>query len=205
MTEPTPETTQPAERATVPAAADTPAPAEPEPEDTAADETEIDTEPELPDLPVEPSRVQHPALDGDVQGEIEHRTPEPTDEGVFTKKFSVGAIGIADDHPWHLANAGGVIQEAVQRGLHPKGDVVLVSTEEHDNGPRSRWTDLTYQVPVVPAIVDHDPGTTITQHDIAAAAADRQQAEQAPAVTGEHGPETAVPAGGTVEPPAKED
>ena len=205
MTEPTPETTQPAERATVPAAADTPAPAEPEPEDTAADETEIDTEPELPDLPVEPSRVQHPALDGDVQGEIEHRTPEPTDEGVFTKKFSVSAIGIADDHPWHLANAGGVIQEAVQRGLHPKGDVVLVSTEEHDNGPRSRWTDLTYQVPVVPAIVDHDPGTTITQHDIAAAAADRQQAEQAPAVTGEHGPETAVPAGGTVEPPAKED
>lgn len=201
MTESAPETTA----ATEPESAPTPA-AGSEPETETETETDdIDTEPELPDLPVEPARVQHPALDGDIQGEIEHRSPEPTDEGMFTKTFSVGAIGIADDHPWHVANAGSVIQEAVQRGLHPKGDVVLVATEEHDNGPRSKWTDLTYQVPVVPAIVDHDPASTVTQHDIAEAAAGRRDAAQPPAIVGEHGPElTNLPAGSAVEPP-KED
>lgn len=168
MSETTPEpTSEPA------VAPETAATAEPDAE--AGAETEIDTEPELPVLPVEPARVQHPALDGDIQGEIEHRTPEPTDEGVFTKTFSVGVIGIPDDHPMHLANAGGVVQEAVQRGLHPKGDVMLVAVEEHDLGPRSRFTDLTYQVPVMPAIVDHDAGSTVTQRTIAEAVAARGQ------------------------------
>jgi hypothetical protein len=193
MTEATPEITPDAEGQSEPTAAETGPAAEPEPD------AELDTAPELPDLPVEPARVQHPALDGDVQGEIEHRTPETTAEGMFTKTFSVGAIGIADDHPWHVANAGGVIQEAVQRGLHPKGDVVLIATEEHDDGRRSQYTDLTYQVPVVPAIVDHDPGSTITQHQIAEAVAARHEAEQSPAVVGEPGPELpSLPAGDTV-------
>lgn len=170
-----------------------------------AAEPEIDTEPELPELPVTPVTEQHPALGGDVQGEIEHRTPEPTDENVFTKTFSVGVIGIADDHPMHLANAGGVIQEAVQRGLHPKGDVILVASQEHDRGPRSKFTDLTYQVKVVPAIVDDDAASTVTQRMIAEAVAARRETESA-AVTGEHGPEaTGLPSGSTVEAPATED
>lgn len=193
--EPTPET---------PVAADTAATAEP---DAGADtETDIDTEPELPELPVEPATVQHPALDGDIQGEIQHRTPEPTDEDTFTKTFSVGVIGIPDDHPMHLANAGGVVQEAVQRGLHPKGDVMLVASEEHDHGRRSRYTNLTYQVKVVPAVVDHDPGSTVTQRMIAEAVAARHQADAQPAIVGEHGPElTDLPTGTPVETPPKED
>ena len=170
-------------------------------------EAEFDTEPELPDLPVEPAAVQHPALDGDIQGEIQHRTPEPTGENVFTKTFSVGVIGIPDDHPMHLANAGGVIQEAVQRGLHPKGDVMLVAAEEHDLGPRSKFTNLTYEVQVVPAIVDDDAGSTVTQRMIAEAVAARHDAETAPAtaVVGEHGPElTGLPSSPPVTPPKEE-
>lgn len=156
----------------------------PDTPDTTPD-MDFDTEPELPDLPATPVTEQHPAFGGDVQGEIEHRTPEPTGDRVFTKTFSVGVLGVADDHPMHEANAGGVIQDAVQRGLHPKGDVQLVASEEHDLGPRSQYTDLTYQVPVVPAVVDHDAASTTT-------------------VAGEHGPEQAeLPAAGTVEPSAK--
>lgn len=195
--EPTPEPTPDVE--TGPQAAAEPAETESE------SETELDMEPELPELPVEPVRVQHPALDGDIQGEIEHRTPEPTDDGVFTKTFSVGAIGIADDHPMHLANAGGVVQEAIQRGLHPKGDVMLVASEEHDYGRRHRYTDLTYQVPVVPAIVDTDAGSTVTPRVIAEAVAARREAEGS-AIVGEHGPElTGLPSGTAVETPPQED
>lgn len=192
MAEPTPE----AETA---AKAELAAQAEIEPE------AEFDTEPELPELPVTPVTEQHPALGGDVQGEIEHRTPEPTGEGVFTKTFSVGVISIPDDHPMHLANAGGVIQEAVQRGLHPKGDVMLVAAEEHDYGRRHQYTDLTYQVPVVPAIIDTDAAGTVTPQMIAEEAAARRRPQAAP-VAGEHAPElTGLSAGSVVEAPPKED
>jgi hypothetical protein len=179
---------------------------EPEIETETQNASEFDTEPELPELPVTPVTEQHPALEGDVQGEIEHRTPEPTDDGVFTKTFSVGAIGIADDHPWHLANAGAVVQEAIQRGLHPKGDVMLVASQEHDRGPRSKWTDLTYQVPVVPAIVDTDAGSTVTPRVIADAVAAQEETGHAGAqIVGEHGPElTSLPGGSPVEEPPRE-
>lgn len=203
MTEPTPEPTpdtEPAPEAAPPVEPET----GPEPEDKTESGDNIDTEPELPDLPVEPARVQHPALDGDIQGEIEHRTPEPTGDGVFTKTFSVGVIGLPDDHPIHLANAGGVIQDAIQRGLHPKGDVMLVASEEHDDGRRSQYTNLTYQVPVVPAVVDTDAASTVTPQMIAEEAAERRQSQEA-AVVGENGPEPVLPAGSVVEAPAKED
>lgn len=164
---------------------------------------DIDTEPELPDLPVTPATEQHPALDGDVQGEIEHRTPEATDDNMFTKTFVVGAIGISDAHPMHLANAGGVVQEAVQRGLHPKGDVTLVASEEHDLGRRGQYTDLTYQVKVVPAVVDDDAGSTVTQRMIAEAVAARHETEQTQ-IVGEHGPEIDVPQAAAAEKPPQE-
>ena len=112
------------------------------------------------------------------------------------------------DHPMHLRNAVAVIQDAVQRGLHPKGDVVLAEQSEHDE-PRSKFTDLTYVVPVVPAIVDTDAASTVTPQDIAASvavasAADPTQPwtpEAGARIEGEHGPETVqFGAGGTVIP-----
>jgi hypothetical protein len=133
---------------------------------------DIDTSPELPQLPVESARVQHPALDGDVQGEIDHRTADPSDEpGRFRKVFHLGGLGFGrHDHPAHLANAAEVLGDAIRRGLHPKGDVHLVDAVEHDE-PRSQRTALTYEVDVVPAVVDTDAASTLTPNDVALAAA----------------------------------
>jgi hypothetical protein len=139
---------------------------------TPTDDT--DTEPELPQLPVEPARVQHPALDGDVQGEIDHRTADPSGEvGVFTRVFHLSGLGHGRyDSPVHLANATEVLGDAIRRGLHPKGDVHLIDVTEHDE-PRSQHTALTYAVDVIPAVIDTDAASTVTPHDVALAAKGR--------------------------------
>lgn len=134
------------------------------------------TAPAEPDTADEPVRVQHPALDGDVQGEIDHRTADPAGTpGRFRKVFHLSGLGWARaDHPVHLANAGEVLGDALRRGLHPKGDVHLVDTAEHDER-RSQHTALTYEVDVVPAVVDDDAESTLTPHDVAMAAAERKE------------------------------
>jgi hypothetical protein len=116
-------------------------------------------------------RIQHPALDGDVQGEIDHRTADPTGTpGRFARTFHLGGLGWArPDHPVHAQNAAEVVGDAMRRGLHPKGNVHLVDAVEHDE-PRSQRTVLTYEVDVVPAIVDEDVNTTSTPHDATLAA-----------------------------------
>jgi hypothetical protein len=133
---------------------------------------DLQMEPNEPDLPVQPVTVQHPALGGDVQGEIDHRTADRADEpGRFSRVFHLGGLGYGrHDHPVHLANASETLGDAIRRGLHPKGDVHLVDASEVDE-PREKYTSLTYAVDVVPAVIDHDAASTVTPHDIAARAA----------------------------------
>lgn len=130
---------------------------------------DLDLEPELPQLPVQPVTVQHPALGGDVQGEIDHRTTDPAAElGRYSRMFTVGVVGIPTGHPLHLANAAETLGDAIRRGLHPKGDVHLVDAVEHADR-RGGHTTLTYAVDVVPAVIDRDAPSTLTPFAVYAA------------------------------------
>jgi len=131
---------------------------------------DLQMEPNEPELPVQPATVQHPALGGDVQGEIDHRTADPAGvPGRYSRTFVLGCTGIPDGHPLHLANAAEVLGDATRRGLHPKGGVELVGSVETE-GLRSGYTALTYAVDVVPAVVDRDAASTATPGGAARAA-----------------------------------
>lgn len=134
-------------------------------------EDDIEFEAETPDEGATPMAEQFPAIDGDVQGEIEQRTVDGTDEGRFVKVFVVDRE-VDETSAMHAMNAVGVVQEAAQRGLHPKGDVFLVDTRVIRD-QRSVSTELTYAVDVTPASVDHEPDTTVTPSDLAEAQNDR--------------------------------
>lgn len=127
---------------------------------------DIQMEPDGPQLPVQPVTVQHPALGGDVQGEIDHRTADPGDRrGFFRRVFHLGGAGYGADHPAHTHNAAEVVADATRRGLHPKGPVRLVGSDVLEE-KRSQTTALTYEVPVVPAVIDHDAASTVTTRDV---------------------------------------
>lgn len=141
----------------------------------AAPEVVEESGPDGPDLPVAPVTAQFPALDGTTDGlhaEVAQRSPDGSTENRFEKVFSIGRIGITTDDPVHRQNALGVVQEAVQRGLHPRGDVFLVDMAETDeplnaSGSRRRQhTDLRYAVEVIPASIDTTPEDTTTPTDI---------------------------------------
>lgn len=134
------------------------------------DTTDLDIEPELPQLPVTPVTEQHPALSGDeagAQAEIDHRTADPvaTGNGRFGRVFTVGQVGLGPDHPVHRMNAAETLGDAIRRGLHPKGDVHLIGAVETDR-PRERHTVLTYEVEVVPAVIDRDAASTVSARDV---------------------------------------
>lgn len=135
------------------------------------DDDDLQMEPNDPESPIQHATAQHPALGGDIQGEIDHRTADPGDEpGRYSRIFHLGGLGYGrPDHPAHLRNAAEVLGDATRRGLHPKGDVHLVDVTEVDE-PREKWTALTYAVDVVPAVIDRDPASTVTPHDISEAA-----------------------------------
>lgn len=135
-------------------------------DDTADD---LDMSPERPDLPVEPTTTQFPATDGTDEGrsrEIAQRSVDGQVDGRFVKTFRIGRLAPSETDPVHERNAIGVVQEAMQRGLHARGDVYLTAVEEHDEplNPsgvrRSQYTDLTYEVDVVPASIDTAPQDT---------------------------------------------
>lgn len=128
-----------------------------------ADE-DVDIEAETPDEGATPLSKQFPALAGDKQGEIEQRSADGAEAGRFVKTFVVDRE-VGDDSPMHDQNAVGVVQEAIQRGLHPKSDVVLANRNVVQE-KRSVSTELTYAVDVEPSSVDHDPASTVTPRDL---------------------------------------
>lgn len=107
---------------------------------------------------------QFPSLDGDPEAEVAQRTEPDTEGSWFRKVFTVHnrahTVGLPEDHEIHRNNYVGVLQAALQQGLHPKSEPELVSEEPHPSDPNH--TNLTYQVQVVPAVADDDPGSTVT-------------------------------------------
>lgn len=95
---------------------------------------------------------QFPAKAGDVAGEVSERSAGSSDGTRFVREFVV--LGSGSGHAAHFL---ATVTEAIQRGLHPKGDVSFDGATTHGDGVS---TVLTYSVETVPASVDHASGDT---------------------------------------------
>jgi hypothetical protein len=94
--------------------------------------------------------------------EVAKRSADGSDGDKHVKEFVVLGDTLTEDGPGHDPNRAAVLQEAIQRGLHPRGDVTFDGTEILDDGV-SRV--LRYSVTVVPASVDAEPEKTTTPRD----------------------------------------
>jgi hypothetical protein len=102
---------------------------------------------------------QHPAKAGEPEAEVAERTADGAQGMRFVKQFVVLAARWNDEDYQHEANRAGVVNEAIQRGLHPRGTVAFDGAEPHADGLS---LTLTYSVETVPASVDHHPEETTT-------------------------------------------
>lgn len=106
---------------------------------------------------------QHPALAGEDAVEVDERSADGSEGTRHVKEFVVLARNWNGSDDEHTANKAVVANEAIQRGLHPRGDVAFDGDEEHDDG---QSLVLTYSVDTVPAIVDHTPQDTTTPREV---------------------------------------
>lgn len=102
---------------------------------------------------------QHPAKVGEPEVEVAERSADGSEGTRFVKEFVVQAARWNGEDYQHEANRAGVVGDAIQRGLHPRGDVSFDGQEEHPDGLS---LVLTYSVETVPASVDHNPADTTT-------------------------------------------
>lgn len=109
---------------------------------------------------------QFPALNDEPETEVAQRSPDGSD-GLVHKKIIRGQISLEvaqnPESPVHHDNKLAVLQEALQRGLHPKEEPVLESAEVFCVNRRGVETvDMTYAVECEPASVDPGhPETTV--------------------------------------------
>lgn len=82
---------------------------------------------------------------------VNARTQEGPDDGRFHKAFVVMARDWDDESGSNDANKLSVLQDALNLGLHPRGDVDYDGSEEHADG-KSLY--LRYSVDVIPASRD---------------------------------------------------
>lgn len=107
---------------------------------------------------------QFPAKAGRPDVEVSERSADGSDSTRYVKEFVVLRRDFNDgDAAAHEANRAGVANEAIQRGLHPRGDVRFDGAVEHPDG---KSVTLTYSVDTVPASVDHQPEDTTTPRDV---------------------------------------
>jgi len=106
---------------------------------------------------------QHPAKAGEPEVEVDERTADGADGMRFVKEFVILAAQWDADTYDHEANQAGVANEAIQRGLHPRGEASFDGATDHDDGLS---TVLTYSVETVPASVDDHPEDTTTPRDV---------------------------------------
>lgn len=106
---------------------------------------------------------QHPAKAGEPEVEVDERTADGADGMRFVKEFVILAAQWDADTYDHDANRAGVANEAIQRGLHPRGEASFDGATDHEDGVS---TVLTYSVDTVPASVDHHPEDTTTPRDV---------------------------------------
>jgi hypothetical protein len=110
---------------------------------------------------------QFPAKAGAPDVEVDKRSPDGSEGTRFVKEFVVLGRDWTGEEYQHEANKAGVANEAIQRGLHPRGDVSFDGSEDHPDG---QSLTLTYSVDTVPASVDHHPEDTTTPRDVIEAA-----------------------------------
>lgn len=117
----------------------------------------------MADEQIEGSRAeQHPALAGDKAAEVAARSPDASKGTTFGKTFVI-AGELSKDHPQHEHNCIRVLEEALQRGLHPKGEAKLAKSEKVDEDRRGAVsTAYTYAVEVEPAVTDTEAHKTVT-------------------------------------------
>lgn len=97
------------------------------------------------------------------EAEIAARTAPDAPVGTkFRKTFVVSrkwhTEGVSDDSDMHRANCVATLQEALNRGLHPKGEAAYVGDDTLHDGSEA----LHYEVEVVLATEDADPAGTYT-------------------------------------------
>ncbi len=112
-----------------------------------------------------PRAKQFPATAGEPEAEVSQRSAGDSDGMRYVREF----VLLARDWPSaeagynHDPNRAAVSNEAIQRGLHPRGDVRFDGAENHPDG---HSVTLTYSVETVPSSVDHRPQDTTTPRDI---------------------------------------
>jgi hypothetical protein len=110
---------------------------------------------------------QFPAKAGAPEVEVDKRSADGSEGTRFVKEFVVLGRDWTGEEYQHEANKAGVANEAIQRGLHPRGDISFDGSEDHPDGLS---LTLTYSVDTVPASVDHHPEDTTTPRDVIEAA-----------------------------------
>lgn len=134
----------------------------------APDEAGVTPPEPQPPADVTPPSDAPPPSDSASTSEPPADAPTSTDAQlpVYTKEFVLlgrcaTVPGSGDD--WHTAHAAATVHEAIQRGLHPRGDVSYDGATDHADG---RSVTLAYSVAYVRASVDHAAGETTTPSSV---------------------------------------
>ncbi|MFI1166559.1 hypothetical protein ACH4UM_23885 [Streptomyces sp. NPDC020801] len=106
---------------------------------------------------------QFPAKAGAPDVEVDERSADGAKGTRHIKEFVVPAARWTGEDYQHEANRAALVGEAIQRGLHPRGDVAFDGQEEHPDGVS---LILSYSVETVPSSVDHQPEDTTTPRDV---------------------------------------
>jgi hypothetical protein len=77
---------------------------------------------------------QFPAKAGAPDVEVDERSPDGADGTRHVKEFVVLGDNWTGEEYQHEANKAAVANEAIQRGLHPRGDVSFDGAEDHPDG-----------------------------------------------------------------------
>lgn len=125
-------------------------------EQTAADAADKLTTQEL-------ERKQFPAKAGAPAVEVDKRSPDGSSGTRHVKEFVVLGEHWTGEEYQHEANKAAVANEAIQRGLHPRGEATFDGDEDHEDGVS---LVLTYSVETVPSSVDDQPEDTTTPRDV---------------------------------------
>ena len=113
--------------------------------------------------------AQFPAQEGEPSVEVDERSADGAEGTRYVKEFVVlkSSWPSQDEDDAHKANAAAVANEAIQRGLHPRGEASFDGSEDHPDGLS---LTLTYSVDTVPSSIDDQPQDTTTPRDVIEAA-----------------------------------
>jgi hypothetical protein len=136
----------------------------------SADDVELQDD--GPDEPAPKLTEEFPSLKGGKEAQAEEVAQRSADgsSGTRFKKTFICEAGTENRPAQHEANKANVLEDAIQRGLHPRGEVRFDGakdiTKPVEPGQRSfPLVELTYSVETIPAVVDHRPVETTTPRD----------------------------------------